>query len=111
QGQNHINEQWLSYWVGLFDKFNFYPHDIIRPMFWNDPQVDFWYAQNCCIFIKQHKEFESIKNLPSFQNKDIGHPLLVKQLGKYRQDIWDGKVSFHFIFGLLLKKVRNLFKR
>jgi 2-polyprenyl-3-methyl-5-hydroxy-6-metoxy-1,4-benzoquinol methylase len=32
-GQNHINEQWLSYWEAIFEKQNYVLHDVMRPIF------------------------------------------------------------------------------
>ena len=54
-GRHHINEQPLSYWANLFDKFGYSVVDAIRPEIWNDPQIPFWYRQNIVIFTKnQH---------------------------------------------------------
>ena len=39
-GQNHINEQWPVYWQKIFEKKGFYPVDILRPIFWENPKVD-----------------------------------------------------------------------
>lgn len=110
-GQNHINEQWFSYWVALFKKFNFYPFDVIRPKFWTDPKVEFWYAQNCCIFIKDTKKYEHLAILPTFLNKDIVHPELLKKLGEYKQQIWNAEISYVSIVKLFIKKMRNSFRR
>jgi len=41
-GQNHINEQWLTYWEEKFSKYNYIIHDIIRPLFWDDPELFWW---------------------------------------------------------------------
>lgn len=49
-GVNHINEQWQSYWVELFDDMNYRVHDFIRPRIWNDSQIPFWYRQNALVF-------------------------------------------------------------
>jgi SAM-dependent methyltransferase len=45
-GQNHINEQWMTYWEDKFSKNNFKIYDIIRPIFWDNPEVFWWYKQN-----------------------------------------------------------------
>ena len=37
-GQNHINEQWLTYWEEKFAKYNYVIQDIIRPIFWNNSE-------------------------------------------------------------------------
>lgn len=106
-GQNHVNEQWLSYWIRLFKKNGYKACDIIRPRFWDTKEVEFWYAQNCCIFINEQCEYPEIDLLPTFHNKNIVHPELLKKYGGYRDMIWKGKVSFSFIARLISKKIRN----
>ena len=45
-GQNHINEQWASYWQNLFAKKGFVMLDLIRFKIWNHPDIQLWYKQN-----------------------------------------------------------------
>jgi SAM-dependent methyltransferase len=49
-GRHHVNEQWPGYWAELFEKRGYDCHDILRPRIWNNPQVMWYYAQNCLIF-------------------------------------------------------------
>jgi len=51
-GTNHINEQWITYWVDLFTKYNYLPVDAIRKHIWRDKRVKPWYRQNTIIFCK-----------------------------------------------------------
>jgi len=51
-GTNHINEQWPSYWVELFRKRGFIVRDWLRPVLWENEQVEWWYTQNMIIFLK-----------------------------------------------------------
>jgi SAM-dependent methyltransferase len=48
-GQNHLNEQWPSYWQKKFATHGYYFQDIIRPEIWNNENVDWWYKQNTFI--------------------------------------------------------------
>lgn len=50
-GDNHINEQWQSYWADLFSERNYKPVDILRPMLWEDEDVMWWYRQNILLYI------------------------------------------------------------
>ncbi len=50
-GTNHINEQYLDYWVALFEKQGYELIDCIRPKFWDAPLV-FCSQQNGVIFAK-----------------------------------------------------------
>jgi SAM-dependent methyltransferase len=52
-GTNHINEHWLEYWVELFRERGYRAVDCLRSRFWNDPEVDWWYAQNMMIFVSE----------------------------------------------------------
>jgi SAM-dependent methyltransferase len=49
-GQNHINEQWMDYWIKKFAVHHFKHYDIMRPLLWNISEVDWWYKQNMLVF-------------------------------------------------------------
>ena len=49
-GANHVNEQWLEYWVQLFRARGFEPVDALRKRIWNNRQIEFWYRQNIILF-------------------------------------------------------------
>jgi len=52
-GERHINEQWQSYWVKLFDALGYDVHDYIRSSIWNDEQMPCWYWQNTLFFTRR----------------------------------------------------------
>lgn len=68
-GQNHINEQWPSYWEAKFNKHGFYFHDIVRSNFWDNKKVEIWYRQNMFMVTKQK---------PGSKVLDVVHPDLFK---------------------------------
>ena len=45
-GQDHLNEQWPSYWMSKFSAHGYYFHDVVRPLVWNNANVEWWYRQN-----------------------------------------------------------------
>lgn len=51
QGTYHINEQYPEYWAKHFQKFGFVPADYLRPLIWNNPDIEYWYKQNCIVYI------------------------------------------------------------
>ncbi len=51
-GVHHVNEQWPSYWIGLFAEHGFLPYDCIRPRVWADQRIDWWYRQNALLFAR-----------------------------------------------------------
>ncbi|TAD82752.1 MAG: methyltransferase domain-containing protein [Bacteroidetes bacterium] len=67
-GQNHLNEQYASYWANLFAKHGYQCYDLIRPLVWNQPQVDKWYKQNILVYSKH-----ALLPSPS-QNINLIHP-------------------------------------
>jgi hypothetical protein len=50
-GAHHVNEQWQTYWVDLFSEHGYTAVDCIRPRFWEDPAVHYWYAQNMLLMV------------------------------------------------------------
>ena len=85
-GRNHINEKWPEYWASLFQERGYLCIDCLRAEFWNNPDVEFWYAQNMLFFIKEEK----LKDFPRLAGKTgmplpLVHPgLYLKKCGKRR---------------------------
>ncbi len=52
-GENHVNEQYPTYWAKKFLAHDFVFVDLIRPTFWNVPQVEWWYRQNAFVVVKR----------------------------------------------------------
>lgn len=54
-GTGHVNEQWPSYWAKIFQDNGFNCFDIMRPLFWRNEQVGWWYRQNMMLFATGEK--------------------------------------------------------
>jgi SAM-dependent methyltransferase len=52
-GRNHINEQPHSYWASLFADRGYAAFDLLRPVFWGDARVCYWYRQNTFLYVKR----------------------------------------------------------
>jgi hypothetical protein len=50
-GDDHVNEQWQSYWGRIFGSFGFQPIDCIRPFVWRHQRVAVWYQQNTLLYV------------------------------------------------------------
>lgn len=50
-GTNHVNEQYLPYWIELFQAHGYEGIDPIRPMILGNPAVEWWYQQNIVMFV------------------------------------------------------------
>lgn len=69
-GQNHLNEQWPSYWEEKFAKHNYIFRDVIRPVFWNNPEVNWWYKQNMVLITPN-----DFSQLPQISENPL-HPVI-----------------------------------
>lgn len=103
-GQNHINEQWLTYWEEKFNQHEFILHDVIRPIFWENEDLFIWYKQNMVLFI--HKDIDFKPKLNQAPMRNLVHADLynekVKLLNRY-ETVINGERSKTVYFMLLLK--------
>jgi len=77
-GQNHINEQKPIYWIEKFEKRGFKLYDILRPIFWNNQNVDSWYRQNIFLFTNQINLERKLNTFKSFYGYHLVHPEIFK---------------------------------
>jgi SAM-dependent methyltransferase len=70
-GVEHINEQWPSYWADLFRHFEFVPVDCLRRHLWDNPAVEFWYAQNIMYYVRG----STLADFPNLAAEPRGTPL------------------------------------
>jgi SAM-dependent methyltransferase len=66
-GTHHVNEQWPEYWAARFDAWGYEVLDAIRPRIWEDPDVEWWYAQNALLFVRRDRllAFPKLVALPA----------------------------------------------
>jgi SAM-dependent methyltransferase len=100
-GQNHINEQWLTYWEALFNKHGYVIHDIIRPIFWNEESIFWWYKQNMVLVAP--KNYDLSTELTECPIRNIVHPQLYEERAGELEEIKAGKKRKLFYLRLLLK--------
>jgi hypothetical protein len=50
-GDHHVNEQWPSYWAGLFAQYDYVPVDAVRGELWTNDKVEPCYIQNTLFFV------------------------------------------------------------
>jgi SAM-dependent methyltransferase len=89
-GTHHVNEQWPEFWAILFRAQGFSCFDCLRPAIWATPGVDWWYAQNALVFVRDGSRASS--SLPEqarieAQGLSLIHPenLLANLLGLPRR--------------------------
>lgn len=74
-GQNHLNEQWPSYWQKLFAEHGYTSHDSLRERFWDNKEIDYWYKQNMFLVTGPSSPFYSADNAPI---RSLVHPDLLE---------------------------------
>lgn len=70
-GTNHINTQFPHYWVDLFAQRGYKCLDCLRERFWNDGSVEWWYAQNILLFVKEEVLNSNQNLLELYQKTDL----------------------------------------
>lgn len=59
-GHGHVNAQWPEYWATHFERHGYAPIDALRPRFWTDDSVKYFYRQNALLFADR----DSLPELP-----------------------------------------------
>ena len=77
-GQNHLNEQPPLYWIKKFENAGFTAYDVVRPAFWENQQVEWWYRQNMILFSKNTDLSKKLSSMPSFFNAHLVHHQLLQ---------------------------------
>ncbi len=109
-GQNHLNEQWPDYWEKKFNSLGFYFHDIIRPEFWNNAELEVWYRQNIFLVNRQKsggKQMLSLVHPKLFSMQMSIRDEYVQSLEAGRHGIW---ISFQIFLKSIKVRIANLFK-
>lgn len=83
-GRHHINEQPHSYWGRLFEGQGFATFDVLRPAFWGDERVCYWYRQNTFLHVRRdsaawHRLIaEGLVAMADLAFMDCVHPFLYR---------------------------------
>ncbi|WP_100611967.1 class I SAM-dependent methyltransferase [Confluentibacter lentus] len=123
-GQNHINEQWITFWEKKFLEHDFIIHDVIRPIFWDNPEIFWWYKQNLVLITHKDYKLKFIKESVPMRNIVHYELYLLKSKELYEKSIMlkeivTGKVKsiYYFkwflysIFGFdFIKRLKKRFK-
>ncbi len=86
-GTHHVNEQWQTYWIELFSNKNYEVIDCVRPQIWQNQNVEYWYAQNTFVFVRQDylEQHQNLKNNWEKSDKNrysLVHPRMYLKLRK-----------------------------
>jgi SAM-dependent methyltransferase len=93
-GQDHINEQWPTYWQKLFMEHNYCYYDTIRPKIWLNKDVDIWYRQNMFVVAKkgiladkQENELVNLVHPEMWLRKTVGKKKISNTIKKWKQSV------------------------
>ncbi|MDA9260856.1 class I SAM-dependent methyltransferase [Flavobacteriaceae bacterium] len=54
-GPGPHNNKWQIEWAKMFEKNGYVAIDCIRPEFWYDDRIEWWYLQNMLVFVKKDR--------------------------------------------------------
>lgn len=75
-GTQHVNEQYLPYWLDLFQSHRYQAIDPIRPLILGNDSVEWFYQQNIVIFVAPNHPLLD-QNFPKAQS--FIHPVLYER--------------------------------
>jgi SAM-dependent methyltransferase len=83
-GTGHVNEQWQTYWARLFSARGLVAVDAVRPVFWDDERIEWWYRQNTIVYVRQDRlgEYPALgeaRGRTSEPMLDLVHPALLEK--------------------------------
>jgi SAM-dependent methyltransferase len=118
-GQNHINEQWPSYWIEKFNSYNFFALDCLRPAFAENNSIEWWYRQNIMLLVKESRIEDVLKIFPGIKINSFT-PSVSKELFESKTDFINYLESSYYslIFGkapireyikIFFRKIKNVF--
>lgn len=102
-GQNHINEQWLSYWKEKFFLQQFQLHDIFKPLLWDNPDVHYWYKQNMVVFTRSNFDVSRFYKHEENSLQNVIHPTLYLEKTSKLDQIVRGDQTLLYYLKLLTK--------
>lgn len=106
-GYNHFNERWVGYWIEKFKKRGYSFHDLLRPVFWNDDDIFWWYRQNMFLVVKDTAEtdFSNIEEIEDNRIHDHIHPDLFTALAARFNKAHSGDEKFIYYIKLFIKYI------
>jgi SAM-dependent methyltransferase len=86
-GVNHVNERWPEYWAWLFSAHGYQQLDVIRSAVWDDPEVDYPYAQNTFLYVRQGVELADATAATPMPMRVV-HPEALREKAEYIEHQW-----------------------
>lgn len=107
-GTNHVNEQKASYWARLFALHGKQPYDWLRPLIWDNPQVEWWYRQNILVYASPGILPAELTPVSEISALDYLHPEMLDQVMRRHQNFGAGvKVMYNSLKALGSSALRS----
>ena len=107
-GTEHVNEQKASYWARLFMRHGKQPYDCLRPLIWNDGQVEWWYRQNIIIYAAPEMMPTAMTPVSDISRLDYIHPEMLDQVMRRYENFGAGlKIVFNSVKALGASALRS----
>ncbi len=107
-GVEHVNEQNASYWARLFAMHGKQPYDCLRPLIWNNRQVEWWYRQNMIIYASPGIMPPELAPVSDISRLDYIHPEMLDQMMRRYENFGAGiKVVYNSLKALGSSALRS----
>lgn len=102
-GTMHYNEEWPSYWAGIFARHGYDAIDVFRPALWNNQNISAMYRQNMFLYVRRdyrdsHADLKGLPTSPPESILNLVHPVVYENSMKNVAYLsrWQTKVK-HFL--------------
>jgi SAM-dependent methyltransferase len=114
-GQNHINEQPFSYWFKRFEAVGFFPIDALRPHFWQNGKVEWWYRQNMFILTNDTvllRRFEPSQTINTYIHPEL-YVSKIQQIKHLEHRLFQPtlKEAVKNLLFVFVREIRKIFNR
>lgn len=91
EGQGHVNEQPISYWVKQFNRLGYREIDCVRNVFWDTPEQPPmpWLVRNGLLYVKEelYAKFDSVPRLKTYDT--VNPSPMYKEFNEiYEAKVW-----------------------
>lgn len=90
-GTHHINCQPPQYWADKFAARGYDCYDILRPKFWGDEKIAWWYWQNSFLYVHKSVKLKGVKKEITTQARHYVSPQMLNAHIAYIQNILNAK--------------------
>ena len=110
-GTHHVNEQWPHHWASRFEKRGYAVLDCVRPRIWEESAVQWWYAQNMLVFVRddvllQRPDLHELAERTQRSMLNLVHPRMLAMVAASGAATLSNR-SWHAHLSSLLRRARE----